>query len=222
VAQTTKCPACGGSLRLPDHLEEPVLTCPRCLADVPNPGWRSRAEPASQPTAAPPPVAAETASAAITEAPAQAWRTCPGCGRRLESGWQFCPYCDYRRSGRDRVCRGLAPDREVRQDTRGVGCGLVGLAVLGALGLGIYFLPSMAYVARTGEIMPVIPLVLVVLLLGGIATGVMFARTRHNPEARGIGRVIFGTLVGAGILCLVALAAGIVFFVVCLASFRYH
>ncbi|HEV3119487.1 MAG TPA: hypothetical protein VGY58_20690 [Gemmataceae bacterium] len=219
MAQTTKCPACGGSLRLPDHLEVPVLTCPRCLADVPNPGWRSEA---ARQRAAPGAATAATdpTSAAITEAPAEAGRTCPGCGRRLEGGWQFCPYCDYRRGGRERVRRGLAPDRDVRQDSKGVGCGLVGLAVLGALGLGSYFLPSMAYAAQTGQIMPFIPLALVVLLLGGIATGVMFARTRHNPQARGIGRVIFGTLVGAGILCLIALAAGIVFFVVCLAGFR--
>src|SRR5437588_792996 len=92
----------------------------------------------------------------------------------------------------DRVRRGSADglppaDHEARQDTKGVGCGLIGLAVLGALGLGAYLLPSMAYIAESGRVEPLIPLVLVVLLLGGIATGVMFARTRQNPEARGIG-----------------------------------
>jgi DNA-directed RNA polymerase subunit M/transcription elongation factor TFIIS len=223
VAAQTKCPACGRMLRVPDEFADPVLTCPRCLAEVPNP--RRRAEDATARQGAPgptvEPVPPRTSSAAITEAPETARRTCPGCGRLLQGDWQFCPFCDYRQRAGHALRKGLPPaDHEARQDTKGVGCGLIGLAVLGALGLGAYFLPSMAYFAQSGRVEMLIPLVLVVLFLGGITTGVMFARTRHNPEARGIGRVIFGTLVAAGILCLITLAAGIVFFVVCLASFR--
>ena len=215
MAQQVRCQACGRILRVPDHVEEPVLTCPRCLADVANPHWTGTAAPAAQ---APP-----VASTAIREAaaPSQAVTstrtTCPGCGKPQQPGWRFCPYCEH---GLARAAprRGTASlDRDVRRDTQGAGCGLIGLAILGALGLAAVFFPSLA-ASSQGTIAPLVPITLTIMVLAAIATGIMFARTRHDPSARGIGRVIFGTLVLAGVLCLVIVAAAIVLFIVCLAS----
>jgi hypothetical protein len=242
VAQLAKCPACGRLLRIPPDVAEATVTCPRCLADVPNPAWEGRGAPASRAVSAP--AAAPGAPAARLEiesrppsaerAPAQAAsidaevfgiapesqrRNCPGCGQSLKPDWRFCPYCEdeVRHAARRRA---QPLDQDVRRDTKSAGCGLIGLAILGALGLASYVLPGFAYVASSGEVGPLVPAILGILFLGAIATGIMFARTRHNPSARGVGRVIFGTLVLAGVLFLVALAAGIVFFVVCLASFK--
>ena len=189
MPQQVKCEACGRWLRLPDDLQEQLLTCPRCLANVPNP---NRARPAASATAA-----GDTSTAVTETYPVSPPVTTPSSSLRRAS---------------------LSVDRDVRQDTRGTGCGLIGLAVLGAIGLALSLIPSFGIAAQLRSTGPLIPITLVVLVLAGIATGIMFARTHGNPTARGVGRVIFGTLVGAGVLVLVILAGLVFLFIACMAS----
>ena len=213
MPQQVKCEACGGLLRVPDDAKEDWITCPRCLANVANPNRATAAAltpggsstaitegyPVSPPVATPP-------------------RTCPACGKPQNAEWRFCPYCKYGGVGRS-VRRGsLSADHDVRRDTKGTGCGLIGLAVLGAIGLALSLLPSFGFATDLHSIGPLVPITLVVLVLAGVATGTMFARTRANPSARTVGRVIFGTLVGAGVLALVILAGLVFLFIACMVS----
>ncbi|HEV3083238.1 MAG TPA: zinc ribbon domain-containing protein [Gemmataceae bacterium] len=213
MPQQVKCAACGRWLRFPDDLQEQWLTCPRCLAHVANPN-----RPAAGATAAGGTSTAVTEAYPVSPPIPTPPRTCPGCGKTLDPEWRFCPYCEHDAARRSLRRGSLSVDRDVRQDTRGTGCGLIGLAVLGAIGLAMALIPSFGIAAEMRSIGPLMPVTLVVLVLAGIATGIMFARTTGNPAARGVGRVILGTLVGAGIISLVILAGLVFLFIACMAS----
>jgi hypothetical protein len=62
--------------------------------------------------------------------------------------------------------------------------------------------------------------VLMVLFLAGIATAIMFYRTRHDPSQRGVGRVVVGTLALTGGLvglsCVLAVVGFLFLFIACL------
>jgi len=163
--------------------------------------------------------------------------TCPACGRRLRipdeaQGLPLtCPLCLARlpaqpppatATGR-RARPQQLPDVEVRGDTRRTGVGLVLLAVLGGLGISFYLFFS-AIAAGEGEVRPLLIVLVVLAFLTLLSTGIVLWRTRENPAARGVGRVLFGTLALAGGLiaaCFVLSLALLVFlFAVCLSGKR--
>jgi hypothetical protein len=177
MAERFACPACGQGLRVPAGCDDSRLTCPRCLADIPNP--------AAGTFQAAPPLAA---GGAIREAPAPRWVARP-------------------------------PDVAVRRDQRGTSVGLILLAVLGGVGLLLLGLPIGLSGLESGTAAPLVVLVGILLFFALISAVWVYGRGPAPTGARGIGRVIVGTLAITGVvfavLVLLAVAAVIVLFVVC-------
>lgn len=154
--------------------------------------------------------------------------TCKSCGSILEvpeaciDRWLTCPRClakvaTFEASSHEAVS---SPHdevhREVQRDTRGIGVGVILLAVLGGIGL-------LQMLGCAGAIAKESPEFLVVLLvcLGFLAlfsTAIMFVRTQHHPEARGIGRVVVGTLALVGIVMLLAISFIVFLLAMCIAG----
>ncbi len=212
MQDTISCPSCHVRLRLPPEPPPAGMTCPRCLAGVPYPTITSIQATPSEPArpAAPEPPAASPGPS-----------RCPSCGRPTEPQWLFCPHCE-EPLRRDRGARSITGvDRDVRRDSSGTKIFLGLLTVLGGIGTFWYFAAAVADqnagMAGAG--------ICFLLFLGFFSTLLMFARTRDNPSARGIGRVVLGTLTLVGIViasgCSLVLAAGIFVFVVCMAGGRF-
>jgi hypothetical protein len=188
MSQPLTCPSCGTALRVRPEAAEGPVTCPRCLAAIPR-------------------------ATAITTAPAAGpAATCAECGQPLEEGWRVCPNCGEPCPGRAPVRPGrrFTADVDVRRDTARIGVGMILLAVLG--GLGIFWL--LAGAMASGDAASSVGAVVVgVLFVGLIAAGIGWLRTRSNPAAFGVGRVIVGTLALSGGLLLTAVLIGIAGFV---------
>jgi hypothetical protein len=123
--------------------------------------------------------------------------------------------------------RGYSVEHDVQGDLNRTGVVTILLAVLGALALCPLLFGGFAATSGYGGSYDLLIVILgSILFLGLISTGIMFWRTRHNPSARGVGRVIVGTLALAGVVVLLLVAAFIVFFVVCLVELsgmkRFH
>jgi hypothetical protein len=133
----------------------------------------------------------------------------------VEGGWRFCPYCQEILHVPDGDQRSYSLEGEVRRDTRRTSVGLVLLAVLG--GLQLVGALVQLIVAGTTEALALGLGFLLLLIL--IVTGIMFVRTRHNPQDRSIGRVVVGTLALVGGLSVawiaLALAVVVFFFAIC-------
>ena len=209
MAHELTCPSCGHVLRVPEDVQELCVTCPRCLASVNNPLEQSI-------TAAPPPAT----PTAATEA--QRRPICPGCGKNIDPQWRFCPHCNYRLGSRRARFDVRIPERDIRRDSKRTGAGLIVLANLGAIGIGGNLLVAFGAAANARTLTPLFAVGLAIAFLAAVATGIMFLRTRHDPSARGVRRVIFGTLALTGGLIVaasvVALAVIIFVFVACFAS----
>jgi hypothetical protein len=153
--------------------------------------------------------------------------SCPSCQRLLEVPEDFfasgftCPAClaNVQNSPRE-----LPPAKgrfdylaeyEAQRDVHRTGVGMILLAVLGGIGLS-QTLWCIIPVTAEGDFSAAGITLGLVLFLALLSTGIVFWRTRHNPSARGVGRVIVGTLALAGVVVLLLLAAFIVFFAVCL------
>jgi len=94
--------------------------------------------------------------------------------------------------------------------------GVILLAVLGGGGL-------LQMLVCAGGLVKESPGVLMVLLiclgfLALVSTGIMFLRTQHHPEARGVGRVIVGTLALVGVLTLLVISLVVFLWSMCLAG----
>jgi Double zinc ribbon len=213
VARELTCPSCGHVLRVPEDMQEPWVTCPRCLASVNNPLEQSI-------TAAPPPATPTAAISAETQHPSM----CPGCSKNIDPQWRFCPHCNYPLQSRDERFDVRVPERDIRRDSKRTGAGLILLAVLGALGIGGNLLAALGAAAEGRSLTPLFAVGLAIAFLAAVATGIMFLRTRHDPSARGVRRVIFGTLALMGGLMaaaiVVALAVIIFVLVACWGGFR--
>ncbi len=162
------CDCCRHVLRVPDSLEEPSFTCPRCLATIRNPGYGR------------------------------------GSSQRPETPLR-------------RIVRTRQVDREVQRDVRTTSVGLILLAVIGGMGIAFYLFASMSIAAEGGGVAPILTIGLLVAFIALVTTGIMYWRTRENPAARGVGRVILGTLAISGGLFLLMIVLGfaaIVFFLV--------
>ncbi len=177
MSERIKCPSCSVGLVLPESGRGSPATCPRCLAEI-----STRA-------------AAREMDAIQTERPArrEAASSCPRCGRTVEAVWLTCPWCEEPLRGRERGRNGAA-DLDVRRDTKGTGCLVIGLAVIGGMGVaGMIFSEVSA-----GDFSQTPYLVVPLLFLAGISTLIVFLRSGGNPGASGVRRVIVGTLAMAG------------------------
>jgi hypothetical protein len=118
---------------------------------------------------------------------------------------------------------GAALDVDVRRDQRGTGCGIILLAILGILGLA-YGLTGTAVALHEGLAWPLLTLLVVVVVAAGISALRVYRRPQHPMGAQGAFRVVLNTLallggvVAAGVL--LAVAAFIIFFFICLSEFR--
>jgi hypothetical protein len=158
--------------------------------------------------------------------------TCTSCGSILEvpeaciDRWLTCPRClakvaTFETSSQipDRPMVSSPYDdvhREVQRDTRGVGVGVILLAVLGGLGLVQMLFCAGALANDSPEFL--VGLLIGLGFLASVSTGIMFLRTQHNPEARGVGRVIVGTLALVGVLTLLVIALIVFLLAMCLAG----
>ena len=211
MARELTCPSCGHVLRIPEGVEELSITCPRCLASVHNP--LEQAVTAAAPSA----VAASPTRTEVQRPP-----ICPGCGKNIDPQWRFCPHCNYPLQGRRERFDVRIPERDIRRDSKRTGAGLIVLANLGAIGIGGNLLVAFGAAANARTLTPLFAVGLAIAFLAAVATGIMFLRTRHDPSARGVRRVIFGTLALTGGLIVagigIALAVIIFVFVACFAS----
>jgi hypothetical protein len=203
VPRTITCPGCQRLLRVPEAVTTADVTCPRCLAAVPNPN-----------------LGGAGAASEMRE------NSCPRCGKHVEALWRFCPHCEAVLSGPHRGTRGGLFEDQVRRDRAGTGVILILLAVLGGLGLCAYLFAAVAALQEgTWELLAGV--VLGVLFLALISTGIMFYRTRQDPSQRGIGRIIVGTLALTGGLfglsCVLGFAAILFLFIACMVDPpRFH
>jgi hypothetical protein len=164
------------------------LTCPRCLAVVPNPAIESvTASPA--PAA---PVVPETASPSPENPPAGE-RICPQCGKPIQARWLFCPHCEVAL----RSPMGGPVDAIVRRDTRRTGLGMALLAVVGGNGLVWGLVGSSGQAAR-GDFSAIAGVLVVFTILFGISALIALHRSRKDPSAIGVRRILVGTLTLAG------------------------
>jgi hypothetical protein len=209
VARELTCPSCGHVLQVSEEMQEPWITCPRCLAGIHTPLEQAI-------------TATEPAAAATAPTEAQRPPICPGCGKNIDAQWRFCPHCNYRLGSRRERFDARVPERDIRRDAKRTGAGLILLANLGAIGIGGNLLAAFGVAANVGSLMPVFAVGLAIAFLVAVATGIMFLRTRHDPSARGVRRLIFGTLALTGGLIVaaigIALAVIIFVFVACFAS----
>ncbi len=202
MPRSVTCPGCRRVLRVPEDVTSSEITCPRCLAAVPNP----KLGPAI----------------AVAEAPART-SSCPRCGTRVQEHWKFCPNCEAYLLGPRRGIRGRRLDVDVRRDSTLTTVLLILLAVLGGFGLFGYLLVAVTTFEHGGYWI-MAGVILTILLLSMISTGIMFWRTRDDPSRRGVGRVIVGTLALTGGLfafsCVLGAAFFIFLFIECLVNLR--
>jgi hypothetical protein len=207
MLERIKCPSCGVALLLPVPLRGSRGTCPRCLAEVT--ALEVRREPGS------------------IQAERPEWRegalSCPRCGRTVEAFWITCPWCEEPLRGRERG-RNSAADLDVRRDMKGTSCFVIALAVIGGLGGSSLGVGAIVSAANGGPLDPAYfdpesalyfwaCLLLPLLFLAGLSTLIVFVRSRGNPGARGVRRVIVGTLALTGGVILVSLLLCLAFVV---------
>ncbi len=209
MALTLSCPSCGQPLRVARDFPLAELICPRCLAPVASPGSEAAA-PAPAPRAAgTPPQSPEAES---RPAP-----VCPGCGRPTQAPWVICPYCEEPL----RAPPGAADVRWRRAERR-TGCGVIALTVVGGLGLLYGIVGTLIEGFEDREWGPLVVVLLALLVLAGVSTVITLVRGKGDPNARGVRRIVRGTLALAGLLILVGallgLAAFAYVFAVCLAG----
>ena len=161
---------------------------------------------------------------------------CPACGQRLTIAEEArgaplsCPRCLAKLPAQPATAPPFARairaqrllDTEVHSDTRRTGAGLIVLAVLGGLGIAYYLFVAIVFGVSAGDVTPVVIFLVVLAFLALLSTGIVLWRTRANPAARGVGRIVFGTLTLAGIVTLgiiiLCIALLVFFFAVCLSG----
>lgn len=134
--------------------------------------------------------------------------TCPNCLRSIPN-----PAAPEIVSATASRPRPATLDTEVDHDTKGTGCGLIVLAVLGGLGIVQMALGALSVAPDDPSFLIALAVGLVFLAL--VSVGVVAARSCRDPRAFTFGRVVFGMLAIYGGLMLGAMALGILFVVVC-------
>jgi hypothetical protein len=147
---------------------------------------------------------------------------CPRCGKPVQAVFRFCPHCEAVLQGKDRGSQGGKLDDLVHRQGSRFRVGITLLAVIGGLGLTWCTLAAMGSAASSKDL-SLVYLAAGVSVLVLSSTGIMFYRTRGNPGARGIGRVVVGTLALAGGLmafsCVLGAAVGLFFFAACMMGY---
>jgi hypothetical protein len=100
----------------------------------------------------------------------------------------------------------------VLRDERRAGCGIVVLTVIGGLGLLYGFVGAGLEVAAEGEWGPLALFLLGLLVVAGVSTLVVFVRSKGDVKARGIRRIVRGTLALTGSLIVVGALLGLAAF----------
>ena len=205
MAYEVICPFCRQRLEIASGIREAELTCPRCLKTVANPGVGIQS--------APPPRGAATATEASP------LEQCPRCGKAVQAGWQYCPFCNAEltlpsvstgiREGyarhhlEDWTERPL--DVEVRRDSGAVGAGLIAVGVLGFIGLFAIVLGG--NFDWDPQIILIFGIGLVVLVLIGVARVAHKSRTPAAAAGTAVAGGCATALMGAALAILVALLA---------------
>jgi hypothetical protein len=204
MPEQVTCPACQQLLRIRDDVTTAKITCPRCLALV------------DRPQAAEPPPATYDVQPAERTTPI---RHCPRCMRQVEPRWRFCPYCETALTGPQRGRPIHSADNDAAADLRGIGWGVIVLAVFGVLGLGQAVMSGVMVIGQGQRGAGIVYLTMV-----GAFFVACFAvaayRSRGYQDA--MQRTAVGTLANAGIACLTLSALGtasvIFLFAICLAG----
>ena len=155
--------------------------------------------------------------------------TCPACKAKLQIADEpsertlTCPRClaDVEAPNAVEGSRSGTATQDAVRDTRRTSAGIAILAALGGLGLGWWLLGVLAITAQPQSRVgpgPLVAWLVVVGFLTLVATGIVWARTRNDPSAMDVGRIVIGTLALAGGFVLVGVALLIFLFVVCLAA----
>lgn len=180
----TDCPSCGKALVVPDDLASSTVTCPRCLAPVPT----------------------------VYEVHPPPADVCPGCGRETAPAWRFCPYCETPLRGAQGGRRRDLADRDIQRDVKGTSAGLTILAILGGVGVLYFFF---AVLPAAAEVRGMHGVLLVGLaFLAVVVVGIGMSARGRTPAARGVGRILVGTLAVVGVIVATGLAmliAGVLF-----------
>jgi len=125
------CARCQNLLVIEADSRTTGLTCPRCLAPVPNPALAVTTVKELKPS---------VASLSDDDDGAE----CFGCGKSIKNDWRYCPYCDAELR-RPRRQPAADTDAEVRFDLSIAGGGLVGLGFLGTCGVFAYLIHGGAF-----------------------------------------------------------------------------
>jgi hypothetical protein len=207
MAYEVICPFCRQRLEIAEGIRETELTCPRCLKKVPNPGVGIQSTPPTW-----------GAAAATEVSPLE---QCPRCGKAVERGWHYCPFCNAklavpaastgigagyadRRRLEDWTERPL--DIEVRRDSSAVGAGLIAVGVLGFIGL-------IAAVSLRGnfdwypQVILILGIALVVLVLIGVARVAHKSRTPAAAAGTAVAGGCMTAVMGAVLVFLLAMLA---------------
>src|SRR5437773_1642338 len=117
------CPGCKARLRIADGIVSRTVTCPRCLAEVPNP--------------------AAGQGAVVETVASEAYKPCPRCKKPILPHYYFCPNCNAPLFGRpgSALPADEIIENDVRRDTGSISVMLAVLAVLGVMGVISFALP---------------------------------------------------------------------------------
>ena len=206
MAYEVICPFCRQRLEIAEGIREVELTCPRCLKKVANPGVGIQRTPPAR------------GAAAATEA--SPLEQCPRCGKAVQGGWQYCPFCNAqlavpsastgiraryadRRRLEDWTERPL--DIEVRRDSSAVGAGLIAVGVLGFIGLFAVVLGG--NFDWDPQVILILGIGLVVLVLIGVARVAHKSRTPAAAAGTAIAGGCATAVMGAALVILVAMLA---------------
>jgi hypothetical protein len=200
MPHSQECPGCKARLRIADGIVSRTVTCPRCLAEVPNPG---HAQPAL-----------------VAEPVTEAYMPCPRCKKQILPHYYFCPNCNAPLFGRpgSRVPADEIVENDFRRDKGSVSVLLAVLAVLGLMGIASFGLPLLAGAmqGRPGAVGPLIVGICILIAVGGLS--LIFGGRRFAAENVLRLLAVAGGLF-AGVIVL-AMALFVFLFVVCLAGSR--
>ncbi len=200
MARIVQCPRCSCTLRVPTDSRDDFLTCPRCLAEVPNP-----AHPAGT-----------TGSQSAPTVRAESATTCPECGEPVGRNWRFCPNCEA--PLRSPFPGGRSAPVDVRRDNTFVQVCMILLATLGGMGVVLMLLAGFG-AASDGDFTFLGYLVAGLFVVGLIgALTVVFSKGKGST-AHAIGLAAYRSLTLAGAIVLLVVlscsALGIYLFAMC-------